>query len=539
MPAQKKSPWQILLLLGATGVVIGGGAIAYLFWKKPPLAAVLPVGSNLIPQSALMSLSLSTDPAQWQQLQQLGTTGAPRALADQLGKLQTQFFSDRKLDYTRDIQPWVGPQSTLAVFPLTAATITSSQDQPQVWVLPIAQPDLAQSTLNRLLSSSTAKLNQRTYKGVDVRETAAKVPHPYAIAVLNQAIVFTSAPALIDQVIDTAQGQPSLQQLSRYIPAWEEVYVPDAFARLYINLPTAVDQTSSTPSPAPTANQAPRLQGLAANLSLSSGQLHLQSLTWLKPDSPSQAPLENRPQQLAQRLPANTLAVYTGSNFQQFWQTYGQASITPLPTPLQAEQIRTNFQAATGLNFDRDLVGWMNGEFAAALVPADASGRGVGLVFLSQTGDRSGAEKAFAQLNQVMQQKRQWLVKTSTVENQPVTTWKVPPGLPVATHGWLDQNTAFLTLGTNITPTILPQPQQPLAQASLFQAATASVLKSNSGQLFIDIPRTVSVLEGTPLLPKLSPEVKKAVQGIQAIGITSARNNDWSTRYDILVQLDK
>jgi hypothetical protein len=115
----------------------------------------------------------------------------------------------------------------------------------------------------------------------------------------------------------------------------------------------------------------------------------------------------------------------------------------------------------------------------------------------------------------------------------------VPPGLPAASRGWLDNNTAFLTLGAQVTDKILPQPQKNLEQSALFRAATQSELNDNNGQLFVDMPRALSLLDANPLLFKLTPENRKIAQAIKTLSVTTADNNDWSTQYDVAVKLLK
>jgi hypothetical protein len=537
-------PWA----LGVAGVLIGGGAIAYFIIAFNSAKGKIPVGANLIPQSALMSVSVSTDTNQWQQFQQLGTADTQKLIADNLTKLKAQLLTNRGLDYTKDIQPWIGKQATVALLPLTPATVTPSKQQPQMWVLPIARPDEAQKAAARF---GSGKLASRTYKGVQIQQTSTTEANPYALAVLDQQfVVVTTVPALMDQVIDTYQTQSSAVQIQRYTSAWQQLPTDGAFAQVYVNMPAALKQTSlqpeaASPSPTPIASQ-PETQGLVTAVSLEPESVRFQSVTWLKPGSGSRAMVDNRAQSVSQRLPQETLAMYSGSNFQKFWQNYSQpvgAQATPAQSaeaenPLSANQIRMTFKSSTGMDFDQDFVTWMDGEFAAAILPAK-SNQGAGILIMAQTRDRAKAEKAMAQLDQVVRQRMQWIVSESKVADQTVTQWKVPPGLPAASRGWLDNNTAFLTLGAQVTDKILPQPQKNLEQSALFRAATQSELNDNNGQLFVDMPRALSLLDANPLLFKLTPENRKIAQAIQTLSVTTADNNDWSTQYDVAVKLLK
>jgi hypothetical protein len=537
-------PWA----LGVAGVLIGGGAIAYFIIAFNSAKGKIPVGANLIPQSALMSISVSTDTNQWQQFQQLGTADTQKLIADNLTKLKTQLLTNRGLDYAKDIQPWIGKQATVALLPLTPATVTPTKQQPQMWVLPIARPDEAQKAAARF---GSGKLASRTYKGVQIQQTSTTEANPYALAVLDQQfVVVTTVPALMDQVIDTYQTQSSAVQIQRYTSAWQQLPTDGAFAQVYVNMPAALKQTSlqpevASPSPTPSGNQS-ETQGLVTAISLEPENVRFQSVTWLKPGSGSRAMVDNRAQRVSQRLPEETLAMYSGSNFQKFWQNYSQpvgAQATPAQSaeadnPLSADQIRMTFKSSTGMDFDQDFVTWMDGEFAAAILPAK-SNQGAGILIMAQTRDRAKAEKAMAQLDQVVRQRMQWIVSESKVADQTVTQWKVPPGLPAASRGWLDNNTAFLTLGAQVTDKILPQPRKNLEQSALFRTATQSELNDNNGQLFIDMPRALSLLDANPLLFKLTPENRKIAQAIKTLSMTTADNNDWSTQYDVAVKLLK
>jgi hypothetical protein len=45
------------------------------------------------------------------------------------------------------------------------------------------------------------------------------------------------------------------------------------------------------------------------------------------------------------------------------------------------------------------------------------------------------------------------------------------------------------------------------------------------------------MMQNSPLLPKLAPSANQFAQAIDGIGVTSAINNPWSTRYDFTVKL--
>lgn len=530
----KPKPKLIVVALGGAGVLIGGSLVASLLLSRfgNPNAHP-PLGSNLIPQSALMTVSVSTDPQAWQQLRQLGTSQTQAAIAAKLTEWQTQFLTDRGLDYAKDIQPWIGPQATLAVMPITAATVSEVKaKQPlQIWVLPIANLTAAQAVLSRF---GNQPLASRTYKGVSISQTNPNVPHPYALSLLdNKFLVVTSGPKLIEQAIDTFQGQPALSQLGRYPQALGQLSSNSSVAQIYLNLPTAIAQNSTDNSPpSPPTAQALEFQGLVANLRLQKQTVELSSVLWLDPNGPGQLVQAEGNQKLATRLPATALGIFAISNFQQMWRNYTQGST--LPYSNLSQQLRDNFNSSTGLNFDREFADWMTGELGLALLPAQGEGlQNAGLVLIAKTNDRSKAEQALAKLDQVIRDRLQWGVSETKTDNGSLITWKVPPNLPIAKRGWLDNQTTFLALGSGSTPQLLPPPEPNLTGLPLYKTIFHSTSGTSSSQLFIDLPRTFTQLAGNPILPQPGPSLRRNTEGIAGIGITASTPTRWSSRYDV------
>jgi hypothetical protein len=82
-----------LLLIGTTALVVGGGAATYfLLGQQNFFRGNAPVGSQLIPQDALVTASISTDSEQWQQLRKYGTPEIQTALNKQLSQLQNNLL---------------------------------------------------------------------------------------------------------------------------------------------------------------------------------------------------------------------------------------------------------------------------------------------------------------------------------------------------------------------------------------------------------------------------------------------------------------
>jgi len=536
----EKKARSLPVALGAAGLLlVGGGAAYWLFTQQGWIGSSLPVGVNVLPQETLASISVSTNPNQWQELQEFGTSETQLAFQRSLTDLQNRYLTRHGFNYEADIQPWVGDEVTVAFLPMTQPPGLPAQ-QATVWVLPIENPARARQTLENPKFSQAGQ-PQRTYRGLTIQEIQGSPPYS-ATVIDDRLVVMASTPEAMEQVIDTYRGSDSLAETPGYKRALDTIKAGQSFARVYVNLPAAaamaIANSGRSLSPE-TSARIQETQGLGSTVVLESDGIRFKSISWLKPNSKRKLPVENSAGNLAKRLPDSTLVMASGDNFQEFWQQYSQGSESQLVVPFNPQRFQASVQSATGMNFEQDFVDWMDGEFALALLPTPGQPRGAGLVLLAQTGDRRSAERSLQQLDEVMGRKFNLTVSQSKVGDQTLTTWKVPPGLPVASHGWLDRNTAFLTVGAPVESTIVPQPKTALASAALFQAATDSNLDANSGRFFVDMTRTQTLLDSSPLLPKLPPSARMFTTAIRAIGVTTAVKSERSTRYDVVVELEK
>ncbi len=533
----KKTPRSLLLTLGAAVVLIVGGVAAYWILGRRDVST-LPPGATLIPEDALMSVTVTTDPNQWQKLRELGTPETRAVINQQFKQLEAQFLTRKGYRYQTDIQPWVGDQVTLAFLPGSGDVAT----QQSLWVLPIEDLNRARQFFE---AQAQGKMAERTYKGVKIWQRQSANPEQTAAAALldRRFMVFATEPKVIDQVIDASRKGASLARVPRYKVALRSIQTSQPFAELYVNLPAVASRTNAN-SDQPISPEAiaklQTAQGLASTVNLEADTIKFQSISWLKPDSKRKFQVINKAKQITSRLPANTLMMASGGDFKTFWQEYKQSSESTLAFPFNPNQFRASVQSTTGMDFDQAFAKWMNGEFAIALLPSQTkSSQGAGIALLAQTSDRKAAEKSFQQLDQVMKQRYNLKVNESKREDQTLTTLIVPPNLPVATHGWLAGNTAFLTLGSPVDKALLPKPSSAIEGTDLYQQVTRSDLNPVNGHFFVDMPRTLSLLESSPFLPKLSPNTLKFAQAIQSIGVTAAVKNEWSSRHDILVKLKK
>ncbi|MUL37432.1 DUF3352 domain-containing protein [Gloeocapsopsis dulcis] len=529
-----------------TSCLVGVGVVTYWVVTQQNRLAEIPVGANIVPQEALLTISVSTDENQWQQLRQFGTVQTQAELEKNFLQWRDRFLTAYGYNYQQDIQPWIGQEATIAFLPpetlnntTTNPTLTN-QNQALLMVLPIADQVAAQQVWETS-KPQTQKWISRDYKGTQIQETQGTTGTNYSAAVLDQRFVVVSDnPQVTEKAIDTYHNGLSLAKIPGYTTAISKIAQPNRFAQVYLNVPIAARVAQTNPAQSAIPQGLARLkenQGLASSITIEPEGLSFRSISWLNPNSQRVHRVENSAGQMQQRLPSETFMMLSGGNLQQLWQDYVISSQSNPLTPFPPENLRAGFKSLTGLDLDRDLLSWMNSEFSLAIVPASTQAQQdfmLSLVLMIETSDRTAANKSFQQLEQVLQSRYQFKTQETQLANNTVTNWIAPFGTLTATRGWLDNNVAFITLGAPIVERLLPQPTKNLASTTQFQN-TVPRLNPNNSQFFLDVNPTVKALP----LPQLLPGQNILLEVTRSIGGTAAVSDERSIRYDIFVSLEK
>jgi Protein of unknown function (DUF3352) len=328
-----------------------------------------------------------------------------------------------------------------------------------------------------------------------------------------------------------------------YTKALSEIEIDHPFAQVYVNVPVATAVAAANSPQTLAADklaQAQNQQGIAANATLESEGIAWKGISWLKPNAKQKLVVDNQGGNMAGNFPANTLVMVSGGNLQRLWQDYVRSAQSNPLAPIKPEDLVKNIDSLTGLELEPEILNWSNAPFGIAMIPkSDTTDTefGAGLVMMQQASDRSAADKAFAKLDSTMGQKQSFKIDRAKFNGKDVINWTSPLNITAATHGWLDRDLAFVSLGAPVASSFIPQPQQRLTDNPLFQQATRSNLDHHNGQFFIDIDRTINA--GNLPLPYLSPEVAAGFKAATSLGVTSAIFDESSNRFDMFIALKK
>lgn len=549
----KKKP-SLVLTLSSAGVLIGGGIAAYCLFTQGK-SGDLPVGANIIPQDALFAVSLTTDAGQWQRLREFGTKETQAELDKNLVHLRARFLTNNGYDFQKDIAPWAGDQVTVAILapqaskppskPIsTDGDAATSNDQSLVIVVPIKDKEKAKGVFAQPKALKGGKWIARIYKNIAIKESTGGSGGNYSAALLDgRFLVVTDGSKTTERAIDAYTNKTTLATSPGFADNLPKIATYQPFAQFYVNIPDSAKIAAASGNhqlPDQVLAQLQNNQGLAGTITLESEGIGLKGVSWLNPNSQRVLTVDNNAGKMQNLVPAETLMMLSGSNLQRLWSDYVSTSQGNPLSPVAPEQLRNSIKSLTNLDLEQDLLSWMGGEYSVSVIPTtpkqgSSNNFRAALVLMVQASDRSRAEASFKQLDEVMRSQYQFQIQETKVAGKPVVNWIGPFGTLTATHGWLDGDIAFLSVGTPVTDRIIPKPPDTLANALPFQQTVPRDLNPINGQFFLDVERATKNFP----LPTLLPEQPILFNATHSIGVTTAISDSRSTRYDIFVSLKK
>lgn len=549
----KKPP--LIVTIGTACLIIGTGALTYMGLRWRTLQARgLPAGVRAVPQTAVAAVTLSTDPEQWEELRQFGTPETQTAVDEKLAEWRDRWLNQYNLSFAEDIAPWVGPEITVAWVPDTesvpdneAGTVVVG-GQRRLMLLPIADPEAAQISAEAL-PLGTASSRVVEYRGITLNEfvpTSGEETDAVLVGLLGTRLILVAEDKTVaQQAIDAYKGGENLADVAGYRRSFEHIGVAQAFSKLYVNVPAATQllaQTSQPTLPDTLVENFQESRGLAATIVLETQGIQARSMSWFGDDSDRTYVNTNVPARLPEYLPRDTLVFASGGNFQQFWQDLSDRHNWGALTALNPDNLSLALQGSTGLTLEEDLLPWMEGEFALALVPPSPSAKdntplpNPSLVTLVQVSDRPQAEQAFARLDEVVENRYRFTISNEPEGKIELVRWTSPFESTMLSRGWLDSSIAFLTIGSGTDEAIVPQPRRSLAQSPLFQLTTGDAPYPNNGYFFVNL----KALTQTPdnlFIPELPTENLGVLKAIEALGVTATVLDEQSLRYDLYLVL--
>ncbi|GAB4224538.1 MAG: hypothetical protein Kow0049_00030 [Stanieria sp.] len=205
--------------LASTGigiaVLISAGYVAsqWIFGRElTPLAA-----AELIPQEAIVTGFVVTNPNNWSQLEQVGIP--PSLLKNNWNQAQQEMLAETQINYATDIQPWLGGIA-LAILPQSN---TQALSEPQFLGIFGIKNKLKAYNFFKKVTQQSKNIQTTEYQGIKITETIYS-SEPSYFALVENKVLFATNRQVIEQAIATYRGSPSLADSEATKAAFSEKF---------------------------------------------------------------------------------------------------------------------------------------------------------------------------------------------------------------------------------------------------------------------------------------------------------------------------
>ncbi len=552
--------------------------------------------ANFLPSDAPLVAIVDTSSATWRkagnfQLFQAAWNGISFLIPPQF-----------KIGYATEIEPWLGEQIAVAFLPKRGSSQVTV-DSNFVTLIPVKDEVALQRFLKKLKAGGN--LNQRQYKGITILETKTgsslqdntippvpKSPinkaikpsifqkpiknpslgkpnvrrqNSFSIAILPGHLAIGYSNKSIERVINTNQQKAAtlaqnyhFQKTIRQPQTGKPLFAMYQDPVGYINFAKEIIKDPSLGLPTIdlesilSSEQLKKYQSLGSFVTVQKEGIRFQVNAYLSPEFNKKNLADNiKSQTILSRMPAATYSALNGKNLNLRWQTISKLLSSQKEFKNGLTTLRGLIRSNTGLDLERDIISWMDGEFAFFMYPTKGGffqamnpslDMGIGLAV--ETSNRAAAENTLNKLGNLIASVSKGEVKIAqkSIKNQAVTSWDVDgdSAKSLLAYSWVDDNTLILTTGYGAIADLVPQPYVALSSAYNFNTATNSLPSLNNGYFYMNMGSLLSWVYGfVPQQYSNNPYFnifKQAIGSVYSISATTSSNID-REQSDFLVVL--
>ncbi len=511
------------LTTGTALALLIGGAGAYLSVAQlRQRAAAPPAEAALIPENALLAVTLATNRQTWEQLVKLGTANTRQAVAARFDSWHSSLVEATGYRFSQDVQPWLGPEITWALLPSAAGSSPDTVEQ--LLLLPVTASEKLPPLLEQ--ANDGTPWPQRQYRGVSIRS----IPHAeqsWEMALLEQRwVALSNGPAGIEAAVDAlADEEPTLLGNDRYRQSLQRLGQPGVVAQLYARADAA----------ALLGWELPGFEGLAATVAFAAPRVTVAASSWLDPAAgPIYGDLSNAFPTFPEELPISTLFLISGRHIAQLWSMVQNADRLRNILPLSPQALEQEFEQRTAIDLENDVLPLLAEETTLALLsPIEDSPLGIDrFLLLGQVEEKDVAQGIWQQLDRTLQERYQFTIKSDTENDIAATYWQSPFQTTQMAYGWLDENRFFWGLGEDITDELAPSGAASLERQPLVRRLLKQAPRDQAGYLFLDLAGLRQI--DTPTLSIADGPVAR---NIDRFGLSVRVNDEQSLDYLGLIDL--
>jgi hypothetical protein len=438
--------------------------------------------AQAVPEKAFAVGYVTTDSKVWSKLEKFGSTEAKQLVSRSLQQAQKEIISD--VDYQKDVQPWLGN--------IMFAGISKKDDPSKSSLLAVSKVKdklSAYNFLTKFKDKGKTPAKETEYKGAKIWAVNTGKEEFYT-AYLDDWLVGASDLSAVQQSIDTIKGSPSFSKKNgNQFFASGKLNLTNPIASLYIDFPglVAMAKASSSQLTASQYAQLENIQSFTSGAGIDDKGIRAKALTQMT-KAPANLPLSSG--KLLANYPAGTIMLTSGAGLKTLWnESVKQLESNPT-TNKSVDEVRQTILTATKLDLDKDILSWMDGEYALGIVPqTEGIGAyvGMGITATVETNSKPATDKALTGLKDAASS----LVGGTSRKS---TTGKDINEIPspyfngnLMSFGWIDDKSVFFSTG-NVDD------KDPLTKGADFQEITGTLPQSNQGYLYLNFDQALNLL---------------------------------------------
>ncbi len=567
-----KTKPNLLPIIGGAAVVVAGGIGAYFFLNKP---ALLPTGSSavgtlaVVPKRSLVAISISTDTAALSKIEQF-LSPETKKLYDQAIAETKKGLASSDFDYEKDVKPWIGKNVTIAILPSgkTASLLPNryvpmsdtgsiqfvqDKDAPKakpepngLIVIEVKDKAGAEKFLtDKVKAKAGGKETKSDYKGIQIVQygEGAKASRT---AMVGDYLILSPREVEVKMAIDTFKGEASLASAASV----DDLKIQNPIVQFYIPnfgesiVELAALNPDAQPIPPQTLLQMKQIKSVNMGFGIDDAGLRFKATG--KFDPAAIAALKNSPNKVMSQIPSQAFIVTTGFNIKNSWEQFVKSADSTPEVKKGIDEVRAQLKSSPlPLDLDKDIFGWMDGEFAFAVVSGKPEGilaqsQGLAPLLMVQTTNRAAAESLFKKVDDFVS-KNSVKVAKKDVGGVSVTEWSVAGAGAIGSYGWSQKDTIFIT-ASPIVSLFVPKPATAIDADPTFKSIVSTLPANNVGYFYVDADRTWSIVQ-TFMSPtdkeKTPPEAKALIESIRGLAGTAVYPNADTAEVEVILALKK
>ncbi|MDY7023473.1 MAG: DUF3352 domain-containing protein [Cyanobacteriota bacterium] len=531
-------------LLGQSPLVVGTGGV-----NTTPAAAIF------VPKRVPLMVSLLVNPDRIEAFEQVITPASQRRRSHvEFNRIKKILLANTDLNYNRDIRPWLGNETTVALMTSDIDRNLKNGEQPgYLFALSTVDRELAATTLTQFWQkeSASADVVSQPYKGVQItyRLPGEKKSHPLATAILNRFVLVANSPKVLREAINNVQASSiSLSQSQAYQRSLEQLS-GGRVGLAYVNLGRwGLDWENATASiaaqPSLTVSMGLSPQGLLAKTALVKVGTE---------EGKSIAPVLSEPAKAGQYLTGGSTFAIAGTDLNHLWEQLSGTIAGNSGLETLVNQPIAILKEVWSIDLPQDVFNWVTGEYALAMIPPRVKKPEADWIFVAEQ-DSDQASEAIQRLDELAIAEgyslgtielgehtlTAWTTLNSTADpiSEDVDPEDILQALPKGVHTTIENYEVFTTSVETMEQALSLVPTETLQDNPEFQMGFQQMPVASDGYLFLDWEASQGFLkQQIPLLRLLELSAKPIFDHLRSLTISSSGTVEGISKATVFVKL--